>query len=201
MKKIMKKAGVVLTLGRKSFYILALLLVIVIGSIVYLEMNNTSVEKYIDNNYTDAEVQKIDHAENLILFSNGNKRQYIFGKIRKFGRYYFDVNSEFALASEAPDVMIISYMKDIGNVVWGFFNIENEVNKVEIVYKNSQNDSLYAQTILVDDHAYFDFIPKEILNDNFSYVQWLYSLKAYNNEDELVYEVDDRHFIYERNMN
>lgn len=171
---------------------------------MYLELNNTSVEKYIDNNYADAKVQKIDYSENLILFSTGNGNQYFLGQISKLGKYYFNFHNEDAWVVQQPQMLIVSFIEDVGNVAWGFFdfdNSSNEVHRIELEYKSTENNLEYTQDFIVDNCAFFEYLPQEILSADLSYTPWRYNLKAYNNENALMYEVVEGIFIYERNMN
>lgn len=177
------------------------IIIALIAVFIYLEFNYSSIEKTIENNYESAKIYKVDDSDNLVLFSTNDDKQYYFGMLKKIGPFYFQSEIVDNWVKAQPHVLIISYIKDIGNIVWGFFDLEGDLYRIEIEYYNSTSSIEYQQTIVLSDKLFFDSMPKNLTNTDFSSEQWYYNLKLYNSVNEIVYEIEDMFFIYERNGN
>lgn len=157
---------------KKQSIILVVSLVIILGLFIYLELNNSTLEKYVNNAFPNATLHKINYDDSLVLFSWSDNNQYFLGKVMNVGRYYFNLYDEDDWVKDDELFLLkISYMKDIGNVVWGYFNFAEKVSRVELEYINAKNGLKYEQSFTVEKNGYFEYLPTEILNENFSYTQ------------------------------
>jgi len=188
-----------MSIKKSVIYFMILSIGLLIGAISYLEVNNTTIDKYINNQFVNAKVYKVDNDKKLLLFSSSNDKQYIFGKIRKIGRYYFDIHDEDGWAiNDEPFLFVISHKKGIGNIVWGVFNLNSDAKKIELQFQHTENELVYSQEVTVEDNAYFQYLPDELINENFLNGKWRYSMKVYDDTNKLIYENLDSKFYYDR---
>lgn len=185
---------------KRGLFAIVLLLVV---SLIYLQKNCSTIEKYLSRTFSNVTIHKIDYSKNLVLFSEGNAegRQYILARFRNFKGYYFDLYDEEGWTYDGSYLLLVSYKHGIGNVIWGTFNNNDRIERIELEYKDAKSKAIYPQKITIKNNTYFEYLPKELINENFLNGLWRYNIKTYDEKDKLIFEDENKHFYYERIQN
>lgn len=177
-------------LHRKKIIIILIVVVIALCSGYFYYFNNFySLEKSIKRNYTNVIIHKIDNDKKLILFSEGTntKRQYILSEFYNLGNFFYNIyDDNTGIIFNMPYIIMVSYKKSVGNVIWGVFNNDTHARKVEIRYMNKIDKSEYSFNATIERNIFMGFPNTNYKFVNFFDGNWTYSLKVFDDKGVLI---------------
>lgn len=178
---------------KKSIMIIGtcLILIILLGYLLYFT-NYSTLDKNLKHNFPNSEVtiHYRDNENKIILFSEGTKtdRQYVLSKFNIKFDYFYNINDESNVGGvriQSPFMVTVSNRKSVGNIIWGVFNTQERIAKIDVKFFNKNNSSFMISAEVIDNM--FVYYPSELYKTiNFFEGSWRYDIKAFDNVGNII---------------